>query len=82
MRVDNGLSSTLQLLARHKIWEQRIPIHCSENYRTRWAEIEPSANSRVGVGLEKQIPFFLIAHSLRKIRIRFGEYKHTSLMLS
>ena len=66
MRVDNGLSSTLRLLARHKIWEQRISIHCSENHRTRWADIEPSANSRVGVGLAKWIPIFLLAHPAEK----------------
>src|SRR5215208_743184 len=66
MPGDNGLFSTLRLLARHEILEQRIVIRCSANHRTRWADIEPSANSMVGVGLEKWIPIFLIAHPLEK----------------
>jgi hypothetical protein len=43
--------------------------------------MELFANSRVGVGLEKWIPIFLITHSPRKIRLRFHGYKHTSLNL-
>ena len=66
MPADNGLFSTLRLLARHKIWEQRISIHCCENHRTHWVALEPSANSRVGVGLEKWIPIFLSHTPLEK----------------
>ena len=41
------------------------------NHRTRLADIEPSANSSVGVGLEKWIPIFLPAHSLEKSAANF-----------
>ena len=56
LRTANGLFSTLRLIARHKILEQRIVIRCFENHRTRWTDMEPSANCRVGVGQKKCRP--------------------------
>jgi hypothetical protein len=44
-----------------------------ENPQTRWADIEPSANGKVGVGREKRMPIFLIAHSTEKSGPAFAD---------